>query len=237
MDMFAFGGWPLLLTYSAIVGYSAYALVFTFMRQKSYDGTFTALAIAWICYQVQSIISINQIGLAIWGWLLGGTVIAYYRVARKNDLNQTSIESNSKRKRIDSGLRTLKVGDYRVVIASFVTGLIGLIIALPPYTSDVKWKAAISSANLSQIEDSMKSSYFNPQNTTRYLSNIQLLEGNKLGDVAHKYTLQAIEWNPEVYDFWRLLYFLSKSSTADKERAVIKMKLLDPLNPDLTAKL
>jgi hypothetical protein len=32
---------------------------------------------AWTCYQVQSLISINQVGLALWGWILTGALIAY----------------------------------------------------------------------------------------------------------------------------------------------------------------
>jgi len=38
----------------------------------------TRLAIiiaAWVAYQAQSIISIDNIGLSIWGWLLGGTIL------------------------------------------------------------------------------------------------------------------------------------------------------------------
>ncbi|MFZ9250359.1 MAG: O-antigen ligase family protein [Candidatus Nanopelagicaceae bacterium] len=35
----------------------------------------TAVFAAWLAYQAQSIVSIDNIGLAVWGWLLGGAVV------------------------------------------------------------------------------------------------------------------------------------------------------------------
>jgi hypothetical protein len=231
MDMFAFGGWPLLIAYVALVAYSGWALVRTFVRLEAFDGTFTAIAVAWVGYQVQSIISINQIGIAIWGWLLGGALIAYERSTR----NQKDIEIVIKGKTknvIQSGQNSLS---SRILLASSVSALIGLLIALPPFVSDTKWRSAMTERSLPQIEESMKSSYFNPLNANRFIYNIRLLEESKLTDSAYKYAVEATEWNPQVYDFWRLLYFLSKSTTQDRERALAKMKELDPLNPDVTS--
>lgn len=231
MDMFAFGGWPLFLTYLSIVLFSGYSVIRTFLRLKTFDGTFTALAVAWIGYQVQSIISINQIGLAIWGWLLGGALIAYERATRVQKLEVSEIKVQN-RKTVE---KRLKSSDSRVVLVSSISALVGLLIALPPFVSDTKWKSAMDAQSLPQLEQSMQSSYFNPLNTNRFTTNIRLLEESKLGDLARKYTLEAIEWNPEVYDFWRILYFISKATPQDRELALAKMKELDPLNPDVTA--
>ncbi len=233
MDMFAFGGWPLFIAYIAVVAYSSYALVRVFVRLKAFDGTFTAIAVAWIGYQVQSLISINQIGLAIWGWLLGGALIAYERFTR----NQISADIGAKGKNERSPLSSLKSSDSRVLLSSFVFAFLGLIIALPPFVSDTNWKSAMTAQSLPQIEESMKPGYFNPLNTNRFTSNIRLLEESKLTDLAHKYALEATEWNPQVYDFWRILYFISESTPEDRERALAKMKELDPLNPDVTSPL
>lgn len=231
MDMFAFGGWPLFATYTAIVVFSGYALIRSYLRLKSFDGTFTALAVAWIGYQVQSIISINQIGLAIWGWLLGGALIAYERVTRtqyQEDLEPINQNEKSIHKRVKSS-------DSQVLLVSSISALVSLIIALPPFVSDTKWKSAMNAQSLPQIEESMQAGYFNPLNANRFITNIRLLEESKLGELARKYTLEAIEWNPEVYDFWRILYFISMATPQDRELALAKMKELDPHNPDVTA--
>jgi O-antigen ligase len=46
-------------------------------KSKDFDPIFLSLLIPWLGYQLQSLISINQLGLAIWGWLLSGAVIGY----------------------------------------------------------------------------------------------------------------------------------------------------------------
>jgi hypothetical protein len=234
MDMFAFGGWPLLLAYVAMVILSAVALIRTFLRLKEYDGLFTAISVAWIGYQVQSLISINQIGLAIWGWLLGGTLIAYERVTRPTR-PLTTLASGTTNVKRGEPRKTSKVSDPRTLVTSFVAALIGLMIALPPLVADSKWKSALNGQSVAAIEETMKPSYFNPQNVNKYVTNIQLLEKNNLQDLAHKYALEAVKWNPQAYDLWRFVYFISKSTSAEREFALSKMKELDPLNPDVTA--
>ena len=234
LDMFAFGGWPLLLGYVSMVLLSAVALIRTFVRLKEYDGLFTAISVAWIGYQVQSIISINQIGLAIWGWLLGGTLIAYERVTRPTPSVTTSIAGVSTVKKHLIHNRN-KASDPRTLVSSFVAALLGLMIALPPLVADSKWKSALNGQSVAAIEETMKPSYFNPQNINKYVTNIQLLEKNNFQDLAHKYALEAVEWNPQSYDLWRFVYFISKSTQAERDFALAKMKELDPLNPDVTA--
>lgn len=230
LDMFAFGGWPLFIAYLSLVAYSGVALVRTFMRLEKFDGTFTAIAVAWIGYQVQSLISINQIGLAIWGWLLGGTLIAYERATR----GKHSFDELAGPKRIKSSQISPRDIDSRVLVSSFVFGLVGLLIALPPFVSDAKWKSAMVAQSLPLIEKSMQSSYFNPPNTNKYLMTVQLLEQNKLPDLARKHALEAVAWNPEAYESWKFLYFISGTTEEEKARALQKMKELDPLNPDVT---
>ncbi len=232
MDMFAFGGWPLLISYLLITSCSAYALIRTFMRLDKYDGTFVAIAVAWIGYQVQSIISINQIGLAVWGWLLGGTLIAYERKTRtyisKDNTDETVSKGKINRKKSHAS-------DPKVVLSAAICALVGLVIALPPMASDSKWKKSLNGQSVQAIEESMRASFFNPQNVNKYVTNIQLLEKNNFQDLAHKYALEAVKWNPQSYDSWRFVYFVAKSTPAERELALSKMKELDPLNPDVTS--
>lgn len=234
MDMFAFGGWPLLLAYVSMVLLSGVALIRTFVRSKVYDGLFVAISVAWIGYQVQSIISINQIGLAIWGWLLGGTLIAYEKVTRPSQSASASMDGDSKSKK-NEPRKALKGSDSKILISSFAAALVGLMIALPPLTADSKWKSALNGQSVAAIEETMKPSYFNPQNVNKYVTNIQLLEKNNFQDLAHRYALEAVEWNPQAYDLWRFVYFISKSTQEERDLALAKMKELDPLNPDVTA--
>jgi hypothetical protein len=226
IDMFAFGGWPLFITYLVIMGFGALSLLRSIKRIQRFDPVLVVITTAWVGYQLQSIISINQIGLAIWGWTLTGAAIAYERMTR----NELEEESNSKKKTVGYPAQNSKA-----VLFATALGLIGLLLALPPLVSDTKWRSAQVSRSVQNIEATMVSTYFNPQTSMRYLTNIQDLEQSNLPDLAHKYALQAVAWNSESYDLWRILYLIRNSTAEEKSLALENMNRLDPLNPDVTS--
>ena len=227
LDQFAYGGWPMLLAYLAIFPIVVFAIVRVSLRTREFDFAFTALAVAWICYQVQSVISINQIGLAIWGWILGGSLIAYEKVKRPSQDSEIK-GSTPNGRRIKSkqnmGISPLMTGTLGAVV--------GLLIAVPPYSSDSRWNSALKSGDLNKIEKSIQTSYLSPQNLNRYVALFQILEANKLFDLSYKYAKIATEFNPHSFDAWTMLYYSQKATPAEKALARDNLFKLDPLNPD-----
>jgi hypothetical protein len=199
-------------------------------KLQSYDGVAVGLITAWICYQVQSIISINQIGLAVWGWLLSGLLIGYERSLLIIEANDSASKTGTKTKRLHQ--TTVSPGSMLAVCS---LGMVGFLLALPPVTADIKWRSAQTSQDALKLEQSMETNYFNPQNSQKYMQNIQAFEASGLFDISHKYAIKAVEWNPESYELWRILYLVKNSTSAEREMAISKMKYLDPLNPDVTA--
>jgi hypothetical protein len=229
LDMFAFGGWPLLMTYLSIMGVAGLAAAKLIIRNKAYDPILAVLVTAWVGYQVQSIISINQIGLAVWGWLLSGTLIAYERSTRFETTELIQSATKPKRKAQSQAIHP------QLLLIGLTGGVIGLLIALPPFTADAKWRSAQLARTVAALEDSMQGGYFNPQNSMRYLTNIQTLEQSSLFNLSHKYALEAVKWNPEAFELWKVLYLIRDSTTEEKALALENMKRLDPLNPDVTS--
>jgi len=229
LDIFAFGGLPLFCIYLLILSFALIAAVRVIVRSKNFDSTFAILLTAWAGYQVQSVISINQIGLAIWGWLLSGALIAFEIASRNESRNL----NESTRVKIKS--QKSVVIQPKMILAGSLGGLIGLILALPPLAADTKWRSAQVARTVPAIEASMASSYFNPQNVVKYLMNIQALEESNLSDLSHKYAVDAVKWNPESFDLWRALYFLKNSTPDERQLAFLNMKRLDPLNPDVAS--
>jgi hypothetical protein len=115
-----------------------------------------------------------------------------------------------------------------------IGGIIGLLIALPPLTADAKWRSAQLGRTVPALEDSMQANYFNPQNSMKFLTNIQTLEQSNLFELSHKYALEAVKWNPEAFELWKVLYLIRDSTAEEKALARENMKRLDPLNPDVT---
>jgi len=227
LDQFAYGGWPMLLTYLAIFPLIILAIMRVSLRSREFNFTFISLAVAWICYQVQSIISINQIGLAIWGWILGGSLIAYEKVTRSTQGAETknSITNSRRMKNKESlGISPLMTGTLGAVV--------GLLVAVPPFSSDSAWNSALKSGDLNKIEKALQPSYLTPQNSNRYVSAVQLLEANKLYDLSYKYAKIATEFNPGSFEAWAILYYSQSATPDEKVLAKNNALKLDPLNPD-----
>jgi hypothetical protein len=232
-DVFASGGWPLFITYLAILSLSVIAIVKVTIRAKKYDAIFVTLTTAWTCYQLQSIISINQIGLAVWGWLFGGALIAYEIATRpKKDSESAEIAKG----KTTQG-RSVKAKQNETIFSSTllagIGAVVGLLIAAPPYSADAKWRSALVSQNVQKVEEALVPGYLNPMNSSTYLNAVQLLESSKLYDLAYKYALVAIDFNPNNFDAWKVLYLITNSTAEEKARALENMKRLDPNNPNV----
>jgi len=228
MDFFAYGGWPLLLSYLAILALAALAMVKVIARSRTYDPIFVAMAAAWTCYVAQAIISINQIGLAIWGWLLTGALISYEFSTRHSADSEIPTSKSNRRSKPSSG----------VISPQLIAGLgvlAGLLVAVPPLAADMKWRSALDSKDVNKVLAALEPSYLNPNDSQRLAQAVQLFASSNLMDQAHQVALKGIKFNPDYFDAWKILYFLQNSTPVEKAEALQNMKRLDPLNPDVTA--
>lgn len=226
-DVLASGGWPLFIPYVFILLLAFIAVIKVTLREKEYNPVFVAMTVAWVGYQLQSIISINQIGLAVWGWLFSGALIAYEVSTRRVDAPATQEKT-----RKVSKSRTAEQHFSPTLLAG-VGLVIGGLIACPPYTADNKWRNALSSSSVEQLEAALVPGYLNPENSYKYASAVGIFEQSKFPDQAYKYAKIAVEFNANDFDSWKILYSISKSSPEEKAEALANMKRLDPLNPAL----
>jgi O-antigen ligase len=227
LDFFAFGGWPLLLTYLGILVLTIFAILKVIRRDKKYNFTFTALTTSWACYQLQSIISINQIGLSIWGWVLSGALVAYEISTRPmaNKTNQKVVTDNTGRK------------GGPVITAPLLAGvgmLLGALMAGSPIAADSKFKSAIDSRNVKNVEQSLTPRFYNFSDSYRLGMAVQTFYNSNLPSLALKYSRIAVKFNPDNFSTWQQLYLLPNSTMEEKKRALQNLRRLDPLNSDVT---
>lgn len=230
LDMFAFGGWPLLTCYLILMATALRSAIRITKQMSGYDAVGVGLVTAWVSYQTQSIISINQIGLAIWGWALSGSLIGYDRfLAQVKNVDQKTTSS------VSNKATKLQSVDAKSTVYVGAFGFLGLIVALPPLAADVSLRTAQVSRDAAKLELTMNPSYFNPLNSQKFILNIRAFEESGLFDLSHKYALEGVKWNPESYDLWRFLYLIKNATQKERDLAVLNMKKLDPLNPDMQA--
>ena len=223
LDIFAYGGFPLLLIYLAMMFLCFNSLIKVARSQKNFDSTFVAIASLWICFQAQSLISINQIGLAIWGWIFSGLLIAYGR----NFKAQNSQESRNAPK------LSLKNSAVSPELTAFVCMVIGLVVSVPPLNADMKWRALQSSGKVDLLEPALTESYLTPLNSLKLAQAVEILEKSSLYDLAIKYARIGVEYNPDFFTSWQMLYYATNSTTDEKIKAKKEMIRLDPLNQKL----
>ncbi len=230
LDIFAYGGFPLLLSYLILLILGAFAIIRGLKRSKKYDPIFVGLAVAWIGYQLQSIISINQIGLAVWGWVLTGALIAYQAMLE----NQERPPRTDSTQQQPSKSRSSKSEVFSSPLIAGLGAVLGLILACPPMSADMAWVKATGTGNFMEVQKALEPSYLKPRSSERLVNAVSILENSKLFDQAHEYALAATEYNPSSFDGWLALYSVQKSTDAERELALKNMKRLDPNNPDVT---
>jgi O-antigen ligase len=234
IDFLAYGGIPLFIAYLGFLTVGAIALIKTFRRQRDFDWIFVSISGIWLAYHLQSIISINQIGLTIWGWLLTGALVAYERITR---VQGSSNEVNDKKVAGNKSGKYEKNKHFSPSLIAGIGAVVGALIFIPPFNADMQWREGMNKGDITQIRKALTSSYLTPLDSTRLIQSIDILEQNKLYDDAYIYAKQLVNFNPDSFDAWRIMLLISKSTQDEKNIAMKEMQRLDPKNKELfTAK-
>lgn len=92
IQLFATAGIFVGTLYLILIGYVLFSGINLLRKSKSQDQKITlGLISSWIGFQAQSLISIDNIGVSVWGWLLGGVIIGLSNRANEN-LKETKID-------------------------------------------------------------------------------------------------------------------------------------------------
>jgi O-antigen ligase len=223
LDIGSNGGFLLLFAYMGVIIFVLISIVRVMKRKNEFDVVFTTIVAAWVAYQAQSLISINQLGLGVWGWSLSGLIIGYELNTRPEE-----IEANPKVVR-KGNIPVQKISALAVITTFFATGA-GIAAALPPYLAANKFYLALQSGDAEIIQPA---AYLKPYDRARFSYVAQLLEVNKLESRAITVLRDATEIYPDSMELWRRWSTMASASPADVARAKAEMKRLDPFNPDL----
>jgi O-antigen ligase len=222
LDISSFGGFPLVLIYIALMVLVAASAVKVIKRSQGFNAGFVGLVAGWIAFQAQSIISINQIGLALWGWVLSGLIIGYEINIRGGEVVVEKKSGKSATKPIQTSASTS--------LAMFVGLIIGVLVGMPPYLASAKYKGALETSNPTVIQEA---AYIWPTDPSRMIQVAGILNENKLSDLGLVVALDATKKFPDNYGTWATLNAMTTATAVQKALALKEMKRLDPLNPTL----
>jgi hypothetical protein len=223
LDIGSSGGFPLLVLYLAILGLAFYSITKVVKRKGEFDVYFAAIVAAWVAYQAQSLISINQLGLGVWGWSLTGLLIGY----EINTRNSILVKDQKITQKVKVVSEKLSAG---ALVITFVISGIGLAIALPPYMAANKFYRALQSGDANIIQPA---AYLQPYDRARFTFVAQILQDNKFEDRSITVLRDASRIYPDTFEIWKRWSTITKASPTDLARAKAEMKRLDPNNPDI----
>ena len=220
LDFSANGGIPLLLIYVALLILTLLAVFRVLKRTQGVDPYFVAIIVIWVGYTAQSLISINQIGLAVWGWLSTGLIIGYEANTRI-----TAPEANKTKSKTD-----FKIHPAGIPLRMGLGLVIGLTLGLPAFLADANFRSSVDSRNIERIT---ATAYKWPQDVVRMNYVANLFFQNNLPEKSLEIARDAVAYSPNSFLSWKIIYDLPNSSEKEKARAFKMMKILNPLDPDL----
>jgi hypothetical protein len=213
IDISSGAGFPLLIIYLLLISYTLISAFKVIQRMDHFEPLFAGILGCWLAYLAQSLISINQIALAVWGWVLMGAIIGY-------EINTRAIDSKINIQRNKSSTSAVIIG-----------AVVGLIIVTPVFLVDIQFRSTVKSGDVTKIQQSVEKW---PQSVIRMSLAAKILREGGFPDQALDIVTQAVEKFPGNFEAWQELALNPKVSESLKAKAHLIMKQLDPLNPNLS---
>ncbi|MEN9736251.1 MAG: hypothetical protein RL129_961 [Actinomycetota bacterium] len=219
IDIASTAGIFALLAYLAVIFLGLRAAYKIAKRTTDFDPFFVGIFVSWVGYLIQSAISINNIALGIWGWVLPGVLISIERwggESSKTNQNKQSVKVKG----------ATDFSGMGIVAGLILGGVIGFL----PFNSDANFRHALESGNPDNI---YKAALKSPTDAARILYAAQIFDKNKMPDKAIVLARETIKLNPRNFDGWNYLYNVSSVSGNEKSEILDRLKALDPNNSDL----
>jgi hypothetical protein len=209
------GGIFILIPFAWLVFLCFKSLASNFKESNSYNPEKVTIFAGWLGYLSQSLISVNQISLAVVGWSLTGVIIGnskYYLQAIRE---------------VDDEIQSQKQFRWKVRVQSGIVAIILCLIAVPPFVQDFKFKKALSSGSAEKLSNA---SLFWPRNIYYLNMGSQLLRQNNLQEMAIVLSRMSVKINDR--NIAGYLEIISNSSISEEEKlATLRhIRSLDPFS-------
>ena len=204
LDLSSGGGIPLLVSYLLLVLYTLHVVIRYLRSNTQFNLQFVSILSAWCGYQVFTLISINNIGVAIWGWVINGLLIGICRGERVRSTDKTPM-------------------DHSIAFKGLFIGIILILfLGLTPFRADADFRNSFESGNLSKV---ISTSSKLGTSTYHRETALIILNQNGLTEEASSMAKKLIDFNPRSYTGWQFLY--SDIQNADLSQEVILKNLLN----------
>lgn len=213
IDFGVSAGLPFLILYLVLVLLASF-LIF---RSQLINSTVIEVKVLFglfIAFQYQMLISINQLGLAIWGFALLGALLG---ISIKTVLNEKlNFSKQQYRLRRNS----------KMPMAVLIFGLLGTVIAMPPLLADYKFRNSLFEGDGKKI---FAVGLNKPLDINRLINTGDLMRDNGFTEEAKQIAQTAIRFNPDSFYSWLFLLSIPDITPIERVIAEENARRLDPL--------
>jgi tetratricopeptide (TPR) repeat protein len=147
-------GVPFFLLYVGLQIYVIIRFIKAFKTPTASAKPLLGLFAIWVAFQLQSLISLDQLGLSIWGWVLGAAIIGLSFEGQSAE-EQPQVKGPKKTERGKANAKEVPPAFLKPGIA--IGAILGFLIALLPMRADLAMKAAMESPWSQEDEGSKQS--------------------------------------------------------------------------------
>ena len=223
LDFSSNGGFPFLLLNLFLVALVLYSFLTMVRKSEKLNPYYIIGFSIWVAFQAQLLISINQIGNAVWGWALGGILLGYSYSA--SDLPKTDAVVNPPKKKNVQKSEALPASDLLRLTGGVV---LALVIAFPYWTSAVNFQSAVESQTIEKIE---QAAIKQPYDLVRMVGSARVLKDNGNVEKARVILNLSVQVFPDSYAAWQELSKLPDTPDAQMKEIKAELLRLDPRAP------
>jgi O-antigen ligase len=235
MQVGATGGIILLGAYLTLISFTLYRAIVA-LKNSNNKVLVSGIFSIWIAFQVQSLVSIDQIGLVVWGWASAGCLVSlsYFNPREKPSKNYSKNQFPNK---------TVNLIEKKVIkkILIFI-GLVPALLLIPIIQNELTLRNRVvdlvSSSSEGELAINSEELYAvalkSQQPELQHLT-VRYLMQTKSDDLTLELALLSTELFPKSFESWDLLARIYQN-LGQKENAIIARKMtikLDPLNQEI----
>jgi O-antigen ligase len=206
------GGYILALVYLAIILLSLHSFIKLQREKNSFDNNLAAVFSAWLCFQLQSIISPASISTLTWNFIISGSLIGL------SVQNWTTNENKLLKPK-----RLTKVFSYFLIVSS-------ILITYPLFNSD---RLALKSIRTGDGNLAIVAAKSYPESVIRYSRIGTTLLTSGLYPQSLDVARSAVKFNPNAISAWILILVNEIAPISERQKANTEILRLDPFNKEV----
>lgn len=215
LDIFSYGGFPLGLAYIAlnIIPFWIFIRKVRSLKGQEEKRQQVILIALWCGFQIQTLVSVNQIGVTIWIWIILGFM------ASTNRVNAPATSSIQRMARENSIL-------LRLTLVIFSTTFVFL--CSLPLRSNIEFLSAVNKSDGLAVKNIVEGF---PQDSKLIALVAIAFQNSNAQALALDILNTGISHNPDSFILWKLIYDNAQSSVILKNKAFVELKRLDTRFP------